>query len=515
MTAKNTSTYGVFPKRNAMIELVELDGQYVFFACMNKAEDVNVKYQFFPEIPAKLFDNDTKMIPPDISERLPFVVPKAPTKEEIEEFSKLTVDDIVKEIEKFIRTYVELQSDNEYTLLATWVVYTWLYDAFETSPYICIMGARESGKTRLMEILSSIAYRSFRSSNISIAALVRDIEEYHITLFVDEGEYQLKDEFLSVFLSGSRRKDYYTRVGEDGERERFETFSPKVFGTRNPPSETLLSRCFVINMLKSQTRFPHFSFDDVCIEKMRKMLCYLRITSYIHTYIHTTHTQHTEREVPFNYKNNIMNNIEGRLKEISEPLLEVLRGCPSSQKCVQRVQCVTNTDKIISYLEEYNKKHKLDEESESEALVLEATMEWLRRQSDINDCKPTINDIADEINIGRSQIEQVTTDQIGKIIKGRFGFKNRRIGTRRGFYFDWTKFKKLCYRYNVDIPSSIKSTIEKDTLFESKETEEDRLNIETLLFAVCKGCGVRKPMWLDGFCQECWDKKDILNNTKV
>ena len=67
-----------------------------------------------------------------------------------------------------------VMSDDGLRVLTLWVFHTWSLSAAETTPYISIRSPeRESGKTRVIEVVSLITRRSEQVADASISALFR------------------------------------------------------------------------------------------------------------------------------------------------------------------------------------------------------------------------------------------------------------------------------------------------------------------------------------------------------
>ena len=87
---------------------------------------------------------------------------------------------------KFYSRFVVMPSAGR-VYLAVWILHTYLFDAAETTPYPSVRSpARESGKTRVIEVTELIARDAEQIADTSISALFRSIEKFQPTILLDE-----------------------------------------------------------------------------------------------------------------------------------------------------------------------------------------------------------------------------------------------------------------------------------------------------------------------------------------
>ena len=153
---------------------------------------------------------------------------------------------------------------------ALWALWTWAFDAFDVSPNLMVTAPeRESGKTRLTELLSWAVRRAKPMSDASAAAIIRGIERDGPTLLFDEAQSFLKrktdDPIRGVLLASfARRFAFVERVeGEAREVRVFGTFAPKAMNGRNLArlDDMLTSRSIVIAMTRAVRRLPDLRAD--------------------------------------------------------------------------------------------------------------------------------------------------------------------------------------------------------------------------------------------------------------
>ena len=99
---------------------------------------------------------------------------------------------LLAELARLFRHYVSLP-DGGAEAAALWALYTWVFEAFGVCPNLMATAPeRESGKTRVTELLSWMVWRPKLVSDASAAAIIRGIARDKPTLLVDEAQHFLK-----------------------------------------------------------------------------------------------------------------------------------------------------------------------------------------------------------------------------------------------------------------------------------------------------------------------------------
>ena len=167
---------------------------------------------------------------------------------------------LIEKIRELLRQYIAGLDQATLTILVHFILYTWLFDRFKTAPYLRIIGDYGSGKTRLVEVLSQLTYRTITGQkNMSNATIYRALATLGGgTLVLDELDLDDDNdgdaEKMTILRSGwqrwgsvilkqeAQRDGTYKTVG-------YQTFGPKVFsGRRNFPDAALESRCLRVYM---------------------------------------------------------------------------------------------------------------------------------------------------------------------------------------------------------------------------------------------------------------------------
>jgi hypothetical protein len=158
---------------------------------------------------------------------------------------------LVEEIRAFIRRFVDVSPLFE-QIASYYVLFTWVYDAFNELPYLRLRGDTGSGKTRFLLTVGSLCYKSiFASGASTVSPLFRILDAVRGTLIVDEGDFRFSDEkaeIVKILNNGNARGFPVLRSESSGGREfsprAYSVFGPKLVATRGYFQDRALeSRC--------------------------------------------------------------------------------------------------------------------------------------------------------------------------------------------------------------------------------------------------------------------------------
>ena len=176
---------------------------------------------------------------------------------------------LLAEIARLFRHYVSLPNGGA-EALALWSLYDWVFEAFAVCPNLMVTAPeRESGKTRVTELLSWTVPRPKPVSDASAAAIIRGIERNRPTLIFDEAQHFLRrrpeDPIRGILLASfNRRFAFVDRCeGDDHEPRSYSTFAPKAMNGRKLAAldDMLTSRSVVIPMTRARRRYPDLRAD--------------------------------------------------------------------------------------------------------------------------------------------------------------------------------------------------------------------------------------------------------------
>jgi hypothetical protein len=162
-----------------------------------------------------------------------------------------TEQELVGAIRTFIHRYVDVSPLFE-QIASYYVLFTWVYDAFNELPYLRLRGDTGSGKTRFLLTGGSLCYKPiFASGASTVSPLFRILDAIRGTLIIDEGDFRFSDEkaeIVKILNNGNARGFPVLRSESVNGREfsprAYTVFGPKLVSTRGFFQDRALeSRC--------------------------------------------------------------------------------------------------------------------------------------------------------------------------------------------------------------------------------------------------------------------------------
>jgi hypothetical protein len=159
--------------------------------------------------------------------------------------------ELLEAIRKFILRYADLPPE-WLDIVCLYILMTWVYERFTALPYLRFLGEPATGKTRLLQVTSSICYKgTVVSGNITGAALFRTIDLIQGTIAVDEADFKSSAEWsdiTKILNNGYAAGTPVIRCNRDSfDPECFVVFGPKVISTRNRfDDEATETRCLTL-----------------------------------------------------------------------------------------------------------------------------------------------------------------------------------------------------------------------------------------------------------------------------
>src|SRR6185503_2646872 len=163
---------------------------------------------------------------------------------------------LVDEIRSFVRRYCDLDEDLE-TVAVHYVLFTWVYDAFNELPYLRVQAELGSGKTRFLLTVGSLCYKGiFASGASTVSPIFRILDSFRGTLVLDEADFQESDERgLIVKLLNNGHAEGFPMLRSEATRHKefnptaFHIFGPKIVASRRAFNDRALeSRCITFDL---------------------------------------------------------------------------------------------------------------------------------------------------------------------------------------------------------------------------------------------------------------------------
>jgi hypothetical protein len=335
------------------------------------------------------------------------------------------LEELWKEIKEFIKIYVDLPEDFQYDILVAWILHTWRVENFSVSPYLFFYGPKGSGKTRTMEVLSHLCYRSIMSPSCTGASLMRLAEKYCPSLFLDEAQIYSKEEKAEVnalLNAGYKRgqQAFRTFIKQNGEEEvkAYEPFCPKSLAGTRELLETVIDRSLLFIMSRNIRPIP-LQIEQEKIERLRAKLFLYRLRCL------AENTGLIKVDVPEQYLT------YGRIIEILYPLITV---APSDLK-----------PRFYEYAASLEKERGIEEALSFEARVFNGLSKAHREHETFI----PLQTVADFVNKNLSEKESLSNKAVGSIVS-KLGFKKQYYKNRTHIVWNEAVFKRLERRYPKD-----------------------------------------------------------------
>jgi hypothetical protein len=168
-------------------------------------------------------------------------------------------DELVRRCRCHIHTYFECDPKFE-SVAALFALHTWIYERFHAVPYLRFCGLPQTGKTRGIEVISSLCYHAHSiSGSITTAPMFRTIEASGGTTIIDEADFRDSDvgsDVMKILNCGYSKGQPVSRVEKDKGGQfvpcLYEVFGPKIIGGRKATE----SRCLSYTPLPNRRELP-------------------------------------------------------------------------------------------------------------------------------------------------------------------------------------------------------------------------------------------------------------------
>ena len=280
-----------------------------------------------------------------------------PYKGEMEPETSSLLYDIV----NLIKKCVVLESEIEYYVLALWCIASWKYEHFNTAPYLHFVGPIESGKSRALDIINRLGYRTFEMARATVASIPRITNLYHSSLTLDEAETSLSSQsetsaiLKAILKAGYRKGQHYVTADKEDQNKLmvYDVFGFKALASNRMFDSALHSRSIIFWMKEAKPEIKDLDEVEEDFADLRyRLLCY-----------------RYENSPPPPYPDNEVN-LYGRIRELFQPIIRVAKHFgydvdgivefAKKQKIKQLEDLfVSGYADVLSYI--YDEQHRIDE----------------------------------------------------------------------------------------------------------------------------------------------------------
>jgi len=160
-------------------------------------------------------------------------------------------DDLHTDLTRYLAEHIWFSDDRYYSVLANWIICTWIQEQLTHATRLCFYGPTNSGKTRAIKCLALLSYRGFHNITPTGPGLFRMIERYHVTMCLDELQDVQKEQRADIDLiikGGFESGPGVARCNDKGELDFFNVYGPMALGTKHQPREDIENRSLLVCM---------------------------------------------------------------------------------------------------------------------------------------------------------------------------------------------------------------------------------------------------------------------------
>lgn len=249
-----------------------------------------------------------------------------------------------KAVNRFIRRFLVLPNEVDYSILTWWVLHTYLIHLCSTTPRLAFISPEYGcGKSRALEVLEELCFGAEKLDFCTRSYLFRRIEEFREitgkspTLLIDEVDNVFANKnsdsapALTAFLNtGYRINGSYgitTGEGKNMKPTKFSTFAPIAFAGKGEEAipEAVGTRSIIFRV---QKRLPHQKIEDFFTSEVRQQAEELRewITNW------------ADRHSPEFLIENVEIPLRDRDREVWLPLYAVAKMSDSEEDFFEAIQ---------------------------------------------------------------------------------------------------------------------------------------------------------------------------------
>ena len=182
----------------------------------------------------------------------------------------------IPKVERFIRRFIVLPNESDYTIFSLWIGHTYFMDKLNTTPRLAIISPEFGcGKSRCIEVLASLCFKGEKLDHHTRSYLMRTVENCWKdlgkppTLLLDEidtvfrGKTTEESEATRAFANTGYRSSGYYGITEGDKNKtpvKFRTFAPMALaGKGEVIPDSVMTRAIIVRL---QMRMAHEVIED-------------------------------------------------------------------------------------------------------------------------------------------------------------------------------------------------------------------------------------------------------------
>jgi hypothetical protein len=340
-------------------------------------------------------------------------------------------DELLKDIQNYIHKYIDISVQDEQ--ICTWTIpMFWLYDKLDMMiPYLRALGDTGCGKSRLLDVVGGISYRTMMiGGSVTPAILYRVSEKWKGTMIIDEADWKNTDEYSEVIkiinCNQPDRRILRCKGDNYDTIEAFDPYCPRIFATRrNFYDVATESRMLTVQMREtSRDDIPialNYEFRSQQI-KLRNQLLTYRLKNW------NLVDSNIKPVIDFSF------NIEPRTKQIMYPIAIIFNDRPEIMKKLSEIMKEKETELVK------DRAYTMD------GVIVNAYLDLLEKGNK----NITATDIQSFVQ--DKGFDKLTSQSIGHHMRS-LGFTNKVVNvegkSNRSYLCDDDLLQKLRKRYSV------------------------------------------------------------------
>lgn len=227
----------------------------------------------------------------------------------------------------FILDYFYFEHDQMASLIALWIMGTYVYQLFPAYGYLHFNGRHNTGKTSLLKLISMCGFNGLFQSQATRAVTVKRIDRLGGTICFDEYEKASSgtgDEFVQMINSGYKKSGKISKMSGNKELT-LHSYSPKAFGGIDEvTAEALKSRMISIQTIPMPPSVNKKEWSDT-LESVREQVRQIRRGGYTLGLFHYETIHRYFRRLPRVITLPHGHRLDSRERELLRPLIAIAR----------------------------------------------------------------------------------------------------------------------------------------------------------------------------------------------
>ncbi len=354
---------------------------------------------------------------------------------------------------EYILSRFDLPDTKAADVIVAWAFGTYCFKEFNAFPRLVFYGPKQSGKSKMLFLLSKVCCQAIYSVIPTVSTLYRLAQEKKATILLDEFNLYRpseKADLVAILRQGykkgavvPRSEKAFVKFEEGGRKGRkemylvaeYEVYCPIALAGLTINDDQLLDRCIAINMLRSDNLdivSKTIDEEDFVVESKITSMSWAELRHHIECAIIENSKSIVDS---YHLLNETVSPMSGRDQEVWFPLLAIAHAaCEGKHHPFW--------DNIHAFMRDYIAKKKEEDLSSFDAQVLEAI-----GQLDLT-THFTAKDIADILNQDLEPKEQVTTQAVGQALK-RLGINYKISQGRKRYFITEEEYKLKRQRFGM------------------------------------------------------------------